>query len=163
MIEIRLLAELNPDDLRRLATGYTSPAKYRVSKTESDQQVTFTLELVPLQQPYIKHYDHLDSETLERYRQVPQFGFSLGAYDQGPCVGIVLAEPHHWNKSLWVREIHVAETHRRRGVGRQLMEELAQRSHAAGLRTLVCETQNLPANCFYQWASWKGRSLVLFE
>lgn len=151
LVETRLLAHLNPYDLKHLVTGYTSPAKYRVSKIESEPEFMLRLELVPLQQLYIKHYNLVDSETLERYRQVPQFGFSLGAYDQGQCVGIVLAELHHWNKSLWVWEFHVAETHRRRGVGRQLMEELARRGQAAGMRTIVCETQNtnVPAIHFY--------------
>ena len=152
MIEIRQLARLNLDDLRHLVTGYTSDAKYRVNKTESDKQFTLTLELVLLSQPYLKRYDHVDPDNLEHYRQVPQLGFSLGAYDIHQCVGIALAEPRHWNKSLWVWELHVAETHRRRGVGRQLMEVLAQRGYAAGLRTLVCETQNtnVPAMHFYR-------------
>ena len=65
MIDIRPFAQLNPDDLYRLVTGYTSDAKYQVSKTESDQHFALTLELVPLPQPYRKHYDHVDVETLK--------------------------------------------------------------------------------------------------
>jgi ribosomal protein S18 acetylase RimI-like enzyme len=66
-------------------------------------------------------------------------------------VGIALAEPRHWNKSLWVWELHVVESHRRRGVGRQLVDALANKAREAGLRTLVCETQNtnVPAMRFY--------------
>ena len=80
-----------------------------------------------------------------------QIGFSFSAYDLQQCVGIALAEPRHWNKSLWVWELHVAKTHRRRGIGRRLVEALAQLGYAAGLRTLVCETQNtnVPAMHFY--------------
>jgi len=83
---------------------------------------------------------------------VSQIGFSFSAYDLQQCVGIALAEPRHWNKSLWVWELHVAETHRRRGVGRQLVEALAEKARAVGLRTLVCETQNtnVPALRFYR-------------
>jgi hypothetical protein len=114
MIDIRSVAHLYPDDLQRLVTGYTSDAKYQISKTESDQRFALALELVPLPEPYRRHYDHLDIETLEHYRQVPALGFSFGAYDVEQCVGIALAEPRHWNKSLWVWELHVAETHRRR-------------------------------------------------
>ena len=63
-----------------------------------------------------------------------------------------MAEPRQWNKSLWVWEFHVAETYRRQGIGRQLMDALAQKGHAAGLRTIVCETQNtnVPAIRFYR-------------
>ena len=151
MIEIRQLAGLNPADLHNLVTGYTSSARYHVNRTESGTQFALTLELVPLSQPYRKRYAHLDADTLECYQQVSQFGFSFGAYDLQQCVGIALAEPRHWNKSLWVWELHVAKTHRRRGIGRRLVEALAQLGYAAGLRTLVCETQNtnVPAMHFY--------------
>lgn len=52
---------------------------------------------------------------------------------------------------MW--ELHVAETHQRRGIGRQLVEALTEKACAAGLRTLVCETQNtnMPAMRSY----WK--------
>jgi ribosomal protein S18 acetylase RimI-like enzyme len=152
MIDIRPIAQLNPDDLKRLVTGYTSDAKYQISKKESDQKFVLALELIPLQQPYRRRYDHLDNETLGRYRRVPAHGFSFGAYDVDQCVGITLAEPRHWNKSLWVWELHVAETHRRRGAGRRLVQALVEKARAVGLRTVVCETQNtnLPAMRFYR-------------
>ena len=84
MIEIRALAHLNYDDLQRLVTGYTSEAKYWVSK--------------------------------------------------------------------WVWELHVAENHKRRGIGQQMIEALVEKARAAGLRTVVCETQNtnVPAIHFYR-------------
>jgi ribosomal protein S18 acetylase RimI-like enzyme len=155
-IEIRPLAQLNPDELNGLVTGYTSPTKYQVSKTETDDQFVLTLELVPMEQPYVKRYDHLEPETLEHYQQVPGFGFSFSAYDADTCVGIVLAEPRLWNKSLWVWELHVAETHRRHGIGRELLEALSKKAGEAGLRTIVCETQNtnMPAVQFYHQAGF---------
>ena len=66
--------------------------------------------------------------------------------------GMALAEPHVWNKSLWVHEFHVAASQRGRGVGRRLMDALVQEASCAGLRTIVCETQNTnaPAIHFYQ-------------
>lgn len=157
MIDIRALKQFNPNDLQRLVVGYTSDAKYRVSKTESDHQFAIALELVPVSPPYHKRDDHLDVETLESYQQVPAFGFSFGAYEGELCVGIALAEPRHWNKSLWVWELHVAETHQRRGVGRQLVDALAAQACAVGLRTLICETQNtnVPAICFYRKAGFQ--------
>jgi ribosomal protein S18 acetylase RimI-like enzyme len=163
MIDIRPLAHLNPDDLHHLVTGYTSGAKYQLTRTESDQQFALMLELVPLPQPYRKRYDHLDTETIERYQQVSAFGFSFGAYIVKQCVGIALAEPRHWNRSLWVWELHVADTYRRRGIGRQLVEALAEKGCAAGLRTLVCETQNtnVPAMCFYRKVGFRIEGIDL--
>lgn len=152
MIEIKSLVELDFADLEHLIIGYVSNAKYRVSKIEAADRFILSLELVALSQPFIKHYDHLDTATLEYYTNVPQLGFSFGAFETERCVGIALAEPRQWNQSLWVWEFHVAETHRRRGVGRQMMEAVSTHARAAGLRSIVCETQNtnVPAIRFYQ-------------
>jgi ribosomal protein S18 acetylase RimI-like enzyme len=107
---------------------------------------------VALAQPYRKQFDSLDDEGLARYAQAIQTGYSFGAYEGELLVGMVLAEPHWWNNSLWVCEFHVAETHRQRGIGRQLMEELAAKGKTTGLRTIVCETQttNTPAIQVYR-------------
>ncbi|HET6442946.1 MAG TPA: GNAT family N-acetyltransferase [candidate division Zixibacteria bacterium] len=152
MFDIRSLAQLNSEDLHRLVTGYTSDAKYQISKTESDREFALAQDLVSLPQLYRKRFDHLNAETLEHYQHVAAFGFSFGAYAAEQCVGIALAEPRFWNRSLWVWELDVAETYRRRGVGWQLVNALAEKARVAGLRTLVCETQNtnMPAIRFYR-------------
>ena len=163
MIEIRPLAQLDSDDLYRLVRGYTSGAKYQVSKTESGQQFTIALDLVSLPRPFHKRYDHLDAETVKRYRQVPALGFSFCAYDIDQCVGIALAEPRNWNKSLWVWELHVAETHRRQGIGKRLVDALVEKARGAGLRIIVCETQNtnVPAIRFYRWVGFNIEGIDL--
>ena len=146
------LAKFNPDDLLRLVTGYTSDAKYAVSKSESVRRFTIALELVSLPQPFHKRYDHLDAETMKHYQRILALGFSFGAYDEDLCMGFTIAEPRYWNKSLWVWELQVAKTHRRRGIGRRLVNELAEKARGAGLRSIVCETQNtnVPAIRFYR-------------
>lgn len=88
MIDIRLLEQLDIEDLKHLTVGYSSNAHYRVSKTDSGERFALTLELVTLPRPYIKRYDHLGKGTLEHYRSVPAFGFSYGAFDKEQCVGI---------------------------------------------------------------------------
>ena len=139
-------------DLIRLETDNVSEAKYQIRKTESDQQFTLALELVPLVRLYRKRYDHLDEETLDYYRQVSSSGFSFGEYAAGQCASITLAEPRHWNRSLWVRELHVAGAHQRRGVGRQLVDALTEKARAVVPRTIVSGTQNtnIPAIRVYR-------------
>ncbi|HJR08415.1 MAG TPA: N-acetyltransferase [Pyrinomonadaceae bacterium] len=164
MIHIRPLDGLDPADLLRLITGYVSDARYRVSKTETGEHLALTLDLVHLPQPYVKHYEQPDAETLKHYLQVPRHGLSLGAYDAGGlCVGIALTEPRAWNQSLWVLEFHVAETHRGRGTGLRLMEALVLKARGARLRTIVCETQNTnaPAIRFYRKAGFRIEGLDL--
>jgi ribosomal protein S18 acetylase RimI-like enzyme len=146
------LKKLDREALKQVITGYVSPAKYEIEKAEARESTTVTMRLVNLSHPYVKRYDHLDEETLARYARVLKDGFSFGAYEADRMIGVALAEPHGWNKSLWVWEFHVAEAHRGRGIGRRLMETLAEKGRAAGLRTVVCETQNtnVPAIEFYR-------------
>jgi ribosomal protein S18 acetylase RimI-like enzyme len=59
---------------------------------------------------------------------------------------MLISEVQDWNSSLWVCEFHVAAPYRGQGIGRQMMEWAAQMAQDAGLRTIVCETQNRNAN-----------------
>jgi ribosomal protein S18 acetylase RimI-like enzyme len=147
--EIRPLLRLERAELEAVITGYTSPARYRVHREESDEAASFRLELV--NQPYVKRFDLPDASFDEYQRLLPE-GLSLGAYDADKLVGAALAERRTWNGSLFVHEFHVAEGYRGRGLGARLMDSLAERARAAGLRVLVCETQttNVPAVRFYR-------------
>ncbi len=152
MAEITPLNKLDTQALRQVITGYVSPAKYEIRKVEARELTTITMQLVSLEHLYVKRYDHLDEETLERYVRVLKDGLSFGAYQGDQLIGVALAEPHWWNKSLWVWEFHVAESHRGQGIGRRLMGALAEKGRAIGLRIIVCETQNtnVPAIEFYR-------------
>jgi ribosomal protein S18 acetylase RimI-like enzyme len=142
MIEIKRLDELGSADLKRLISGYTSNSKYLVSKSETDNEFAIALKLVELSKPYVKQYNNLDAETIAHYLHIAGNEFSVGAFDNGMCVGIALAEARLWNRSLSAAEFHIAETHRRQGIGRMLLEALLERAREAKLRTMVCETQN---------------------
>jgi ribosomal protein S18 acetylase RimI-like enzyme len=145
MIEIHPLTSLTATDLKRIASGYSSDSKYAVVYTDSETRAFIDLQLVTLEEPHIGKYDHYDDETLRHYTQVFDKGYSFAAYDGDRLIGLIIAEPHLWNHSLWVCEFHVAETYRQRGIGRQLMECAAEKARQAGLRIIVCETQNTNA------------------
>lgn len=140
-------------DLSNVIMGYTSEQKFRITRTEAGDQINFSMELIHLDKPYVKRFDdYLDAETLQRYANFLQQGLSLGAFDGDSLVGVAIAEAQAWNSSLWVWEFHVTETHRKMGIGRQLMDALVARGQAAGLRAIFCETQttNVPAINFYR-------------
>ena len=141
MIELRPLTRLNLADLKRVASGYSSDSKYAVSHTETESCVSFDLRLVPLNKPSVKRF-HYDDEILQQYNTVLSTGYSFGAYDGDLLVGLIIAEEHQWNRSLFVHEFHVAETHRKQNIGKRLMECVAEKASRVGLRTIVCETQN---------------------
>lgn len=152
MIEIRPQIQLDPADVHRLIFGYTSNEKYAVKRVETSNGWAFALERVMLAKPYVKRYDHLNAATMADFQRFASLGFSFGAYDGGECVGLAIASVEDWNKCYYVHELHAAQTHLRRGAGRQLVEALVAKGSAAGLRTLLCETQNTnaPAIAFYR-------------
>ena len=152
MAEIKPLTQLDIAALKRVITGYVSPAKYEIEKAETRELTAITVRFVRLERPYVKQYEPLDKEMLARYTRVLKEGLSFAAYEADQLVGIALAEPHGWNKSLWVWEFHIAESFRGQGIGRRLMDTLAGKGWAVGLRTIVCETQNtnVPAIEFYR-------------
>ena len=150
MVKIRKLEQLRRRDLH-IVDGYVSTDRYNVSKTETADEFCFILKRQKLDEPYAKRWSILD-EDFRNYSELVNCGLSLGAYDAGRLVGIAISEKIEWNRSLWIRELGIAESYRRKGVGRQLMEQVAEIAKAEGLRILVCETQNtnVPAIDFYR-------------
>jgi ribosomal protein S18 acetylase RimI-like enzyme len=152
MIEIRSLHIPDEHLLSDLITGYTSTARYEVSKVESPEYTRIELQLIQLEQPFVKRYTHLDAATVQRYQDIAALGSSFGAFADERCVGIALAEPQTWNRSLLVHEFHVAAEFQSQGLGRLLMEAIVEHTRALGMRGIVCETQttNVPAIGFYR-------------
>jgi streptothricin acetyltransferase len=150
-ITIGPLTTLSAEMLAELNRGYTSSARYRASKSEGPERTTFTLEWEMLPAPYVKHWDS-DEEELARYQEIATEGHSLAAYEADRQVALALCEPRRWNGTLWIWEFHVAESHRRHGIGRRLMDTVAVLARQDGFRALGLETQNTntPAITFYR-------------
>lgn len=152
MIEIRPLTSLSTGQLAEIGSGYTSDARYKVQKTESSIRTVITLELISLDRPYVKQWEHSDEEEFRRYQEYAARGYSLGAYDGDQLVGYALTEPRRWNRTLWVWEFNVSEAYQRRGIGRLLMDALTEKASQAGFRCIGLETQstNIPVISFYR-------------
>lgn len=165
MIDIRTLQTFDPTDLTRIMPGYTSTEKYQVRRrqTGDDSQITFVLSRISLTQPYVKSWDYDDDETVDMYTRYVSEGTSLGAYDGDLLVGIAITETRHWNRTLWIWEFGVVETHRRQDIGYRMMDELAVGATAQGLRVMAAETQNtnVPAIRFYRKAGFEFDALDL--
>ncbi len=161
MVEIKKLKQLRREYLH-IMDGYVSTDRYQVSKTETADEFCFIFKRQKLNEPYVKHWS-FSEEDFKNYSELVNQGLSLGAYDAGQLMGIAISEKIEWNRSLWIREFGVAESYRRKGVGRQLMGQVAEVAKAEGLRILVCETQNtnVPAIDFYRSVGFEVEGIDL--
>lgn len=151
IVDIRPLERFDPVRFRAIAAGYTTTEIYRVTREASPERVALELRLERLPEPREFRFPY-DAGELAGYAGMTPGEYCLGAWDGALLVGVALAEPQAWNRTLWVWEFHVAEGYRGRGIGRGLMAELAGRAAHTGLRAVVCETQNtnVPAIRFYR-------------
>jgi len=151
MIEIKPLTQFDAVRFREISSGYTSPAMYKVSRSETDSLTTISLNLQELDAVYKKQWQpNIEMETY--YSRVIEQGLSLGIYDGNRMVGIAIAEKRTWNRTLWVWEFHIDQDYHQKGLGRQLIDRLAEIGRTANCRVIVCETQNtnVPAIRFYR-------------
>lgn len=129
------LTELVEPDLRRVMVGYTSMQKYQVSRQESETETIIRLELVDLPAPHVRHFgEDLTADDLAHYREMLPAGYCLGAFTGEELVGFAIADARTWNRTLWIWELHVASAWQGRGIGRRLVDVLAEKAGAAGLR-----------------------------
>jgi aminoglycoside 6'-N-acetyltransferase I len=91
----------------------------------------------------------------------------LVALDDGAVVGMVSAVDYvHPDKApqLWINEIGVAATHRRRGIGRALLHAALAHGRALGCTEawLGTEADNLPARRLYESVGSAAEPFVLY-
>jgi ribosomal protein S18 acetylase RimI-like enzyme len=162
MIEVHRLVKMDDSVLKSLESGYESMEYYRVAKSETPERTEIVLSLTRHPALYQKHWE-ITPEDRERYDQVVMEGHSFGAYDGEKLVAVALAEVRSWNRTLWIWEFHVTESHKRQGIGRKLMDILAEEARILQLRTMLVETQNtnLPAIRFYRAVGFEIESVDL--
>lgn len=153
MIEIKPLLTLDQATLHQVVSGYTSVERYAVRLAESDAVTTFQLSLEKLPRPYVKDFRAgFSTQNVERYQEILQEGLSLGAWQGDQLVGVGIAGAEAWNHTLWIWEFHIQPAFHGQGIGRRLMDAMADAGRSAGMRTLRVETQNtnVPAIRFYR-------------
>jgi ribosomal protein S18 acetylase RimI-like enzyme len=151
MVEIKVIKSITQDDLRGLGrNGYVSEGKYVVKKEETDKRILFRIELESLHEPYVKNWPE-DPNDIINYEKLIPHELSLGAYRDEKLLGVLFIEPKKWNKSLWIWNIQVADTHRRMGIGTLLINKLVEKVKDTDFRAIGLETQNtnVPAIAFY--------------
>ena len=145
------MPRFDAERFQAIASGYTTTDIYRVKWVDAPEQTSFTLTREALSEPRVFRFPLGDDEAAH-YRALVPGEYCLAAYDGDEVVGVAIAEGQGWNNVLWVWDFHVAGAYRGQGIGRRLMDDLAAKATVAGLRAIVCETQNTntPAIGFYR-------------
>lgn len=161
-IRIARLEELSVADAQRLVRGYESKQRYDVWKVETPERTEIRLELVDLDEPFVKRWDHAE-RMIEWFRGLLSEGLSFGAWAGDRLVGLALTQRQEWNDTAVVWELHVEGGHRGRGIGRRLLSAVEDAAHGAALRTVMCETQtpNVAAIAFYRSAGYSLEGIDL--
>ena len=132
-------AALPVAELSELDASFTTAAVYDVEARPSG------LELVErhLEQPLTKRYPLLQEVRDDRM----PWDCVLVARADSRLLAVAATSYSAWNQRQVLNELHVAPGHRRRGLGRTLVDRVRGIARANGARELWLETQavNLPA------------------
>ncbi len=84
----------------------------------------------------------------EKYRR----GANLWVYDDGGVRGFIAGTVEEWNRSACISHLAVARTHRRKGIGTQLLRTVLEWAHLKKLDVALTDvpTKAHPAISFYQ-------------
>lgn len=131
--------ERDADGIRAIETSFTTDRVYRFGRERSG--FGFALPLLT-RAPLRKSYPLPDSD--------PGDGAFVAEAD-GEIAAFAQVDAPAWNGRAAVRHLYVSARYRGRGLGRALVEAVAEHARAAGARCLWLETQNVnyPAIQFY--------------
>jgi len=148
-MEIRKLTQYDAEVKQSLGNfGYVSKHKFVVHKEESTDALAITLNLIELEQPYVKQ----EFDTDDHSSKLVEAGYSYGLYVNEELAAVAIAQPQTWNKTLLIWHFQVASSHQRKSYGKQLMNRVIETAKEEGFRAVTLETQNtnVPAIRFYQ-------------
>ncbi|GGH27421.1 GNAT family N-acetyltransferase [Paenibacillus segetis] len=151
-MEIRELESFSIEEQKILGSfGYISSYKYEVNKEEIFGRISFCVDRISLESPYIKIYQE-EHEDYERYNRIIPLGFSKGVFLNNDLIAVAICEPIDWNNTLNIWNFQVNEKHRKMKIGKALMENIIELARSKGFRAVVLETQNtnVPAIEFYK-------------
>jgi ribosomal protein S18 acetylase RimI-like enzyme len=146
--------------------GYTSTQAWVPVQQPDQQDTIFAFRLETLATPKQKTW-HTSETELEELNEVIAQGYSFAAYENGRLTGFIIGEHRDWNNTLYVSQITVAASERRKGTGAQLMDTLIAQARQLKVRLVELETQNtnVAAVSFYKKQGFRisGIHLKLYD
>ncbi|RBL90333.1 GNAT family N-acetyltransferase [Chitinophaga flava] len=152
MLTISSFKKLTITDIRSLGhNGYTSELAYMPVSQPDTEHIIFDFRLTTLDRPVHKTW-HTSEEELDELNEVLAQGHSFAAWEEGKLLGFIIGEERPWNNTLYIAQLTVAASGRRKGIGSRLMQAIIQHATKLQVRLLELETQNtnVPAVTFYK-------------
>jgi GNAT superfamily N-acetyltransferase len=118
----------------------TSLYGVEITLTDSSYDGELVRALVDeVQQEYVERYGGPDNTPIDPAEFAPPYGAFLVAMADGESVGCAGLRRHD-DDVVEIKRMFVRSVHRRRGLGRQLLVALEQRSRELGYRRVILET-----------------------
>lgn len=167
MLSITLLTELSIENFIIPGHyGYVSDEIYKVKKFSDSESISFNFKSEKTDVPYVKTWK-LTDENIHHYRKIIAEGFSFGAYEDNDLAGFIFCEERKWNNSLYIENLIVSESFRRKGIGKLLIKKVIELSRQKNFRHIELETQNtnVPAIEFYKKQGFEitGMNMTLYD
>ncbi len=157
VIAIRKLSKLMSSDLDTMGfNGFKTNKIYHVSNHESESKVNIELNVLTLEDQYVKAW-RSSSIIGECESEVVEQDLSLGAYIGNELIGFILLTGHAWNNSMWIENIRISESRQGSGIGHKLIEHAVKEAVEKEIRMIGLEVQstNYPAIQFYKKCGFK--------
>jgi ribosomal protein S18 acetylase RimI-like enzyme len=146
VIELRPLHAEAVPRLAQIRPTYRSATILDLDKQGEGYQVTWQLVERTLPVPFDKGalYDFtadVQAEIAERLSR-PDETYHRVAVCEEQFVGLLDAEIHRWNSTLFIWNLMIDLDFRGKGIGRRLWRRAVEFARSARLRAIMCETQN---------------------
>lgn len=150
--------EVSLDEARRLPpipSGFQTDTIFRVDRHSRENGVGWDLREEKIDTTLRKEYDTGDMEewfqTYEESPGIENLRFIAATLETCP-VGLLAWCLREWNNTVWLVDVRVDPSARRRGVGGAMVDYLKTVVRGLDIRGIMVETQcnNLPAVKFYR-------------
>ena len=128
-----------------LLMDYQTHEYYDVSISHTKDSFAATMQKRHVDEPIIhtsEEYDFPDSLYQAHWEKAEAFGVIA----DGELIGAIEICPEEWSNRLMVTELWVHEDHRKKGVGKALMDYAKQRAVKDNRRAIILETQSCNSN-----------------
>ncbi|OZM56104.1 hypothetical protein CIB95_13425 [Lottiidibacillus patelloidae] len=146
MIQFKKIDKRNYPNGKKIIYEYTSDKYYNVifKEVENGWRIEFLLKY--FDNPFHKY---LEWNLFDDYHD--HIECYIAKFD-GEEIGVVSVSHEKWNNVLRINDIHVQQSHQKKGIGSKLITFVKTRATELGVRALVVETQtsNYPAIDFYR-------------